>query len=53
MNQTATQKIHQPHATNLSPDGKWRSFPKVQNPLQYVGTGTFYDRVKADGKPYQ
>ena len=25
----------------LSPEGKWRSFPKVQHLLQYVQTGTF------------
>ena len=38
---------------NLSPDGKWRSFPKVPNLLQYVNTGAFYGRVKVDGKPYR
>jgi integrase len=38
---------------NLSPDGKWRSFPKVPNLLQYVSTGTFYGRVKVDGKLYR
>jgi integrase len=38
---------------NLSPDGKWRSFPKVPNLLQYVNTGTFYGRVKVDGKLYR
>jgi len=38
---------------NLSPDGKWRSFPKVPNLLQYVSTGAFYGRVKVDGKLYR
>jgi len=38
---------------NLSLDGKWRSFPKVPNLLQYVSTGTFYGRVKVDGKLYR
>jgi integrase len=38
---------------NLSPDGKWRSFPKVPNLLQYVSTRTFYGRVKVDGKLYR
>jgi integrase len=38
---------------NLSKDGKWRSFPKVPNLLQYVSTGTFYGRVKVDGKLYR
>jgi integrase len=34
----------------LSPDGKWRSFPKVPNLLQYVSTGVYYGRVKVNGK---
>ena len=38
---------------NLSIDGKWRSFPKVPNLLQYVITGSFYGRVKVDGKIYR
>jgi integrase len=38
---------------NLSPDKKWRSFSKVPNLLQYVNTGTFYGRVKVDGKLYR
>src|SRR5690348_937300 len=35
---------------HLSPDGKWRSFPKVPNLLQYVSTGVYYARVKVGGK---
>src|SRR5437879_11950594 len=38
---------------NLSIDGKWRSFPKVPNLLQYVITGSSYGRVKVDGKIYR
>ena len=38
---------------NLSKDGKWRSFPKVPNLLQYVSTGTFYGRATVDGKIYR
>jgi integrase len=34
----------------LSPDRKWRSFPKVPNLLQYVNTGLYYARVKVNGK---
>lgn len=34
----------------LSPDGKWRSFPKVPNLLQYVSTGLYFARVKVNGK---
>ena len=34
----------------LSKDGKWRSFRKVPNLLQYVISGTYYARRKTDGK---
>jgi integrase len=34
----------------LSPDGKWRSFPKVPNLLQYVSTGIYFARQKVQGK---
>ena len=37
----------------LSPDGKWRSFPKVPNLLQYVRTGSYFGRVKIDGKVFR
>lgn len=33
-----------------SKDGKWLSFPKVPNLLQYVSSGTYFARVKIDGK---
>jgi integrase len=36
---------------NLSADGKWRSFPKVPNLLQYVVAETYYARCKVKGKP--
>jgi site-specific recombinase XerD len=36
---------------HLSSDGKWRSFPKVPNLLQYVIAGTYYARCKVNGKP--
>ena len=35
---------------HLSKDGKWRSFPKVPNLLQYVIPGTYYAPRKTDGK---
>jgi hypothetical protein len=35
---------------SLSTDGKWRSFPKVPNLLQYVSSGTYYGRIKVNGK---
>ena len=34
----------------LSADGKWRSFPKVPNLLQYVSSETYYGRIKVNGK---
>lgn len=37
-------------AEHLSPDGKWRSFPKVPNLLQYVSTGLYFARIKVNGK---
>ncbi len=36
---------------HLSKDGKWRSFPKVPNLLQYVISETYYARTKVRGKP--
>lgn len=38
---------------NLSKDGKWRSFPKVPNLLQYVSTATYFARVKVNGKIFR
>jgi hypothetical protein len=34
----------------LSADGKWRSFPKVPNLLQYVNSGIYYGRNKIKQK---
>ena len=36
--------------SRLSNDGQWRSFPKVPNLLQYVGSGSYYARIKLHGK---
>ncbi len=35
---------------HLSKDGKWRSFPKVPNLLQYISNGNYYARIKVNGK---
>lgn len=35
---------------HLSSDGKWRSFPKVPNLLQYVSNASYYGRIKIGGK---
>jgi integrase len=49
-----TNRDTKPKKTNrterLSPDGKWRSFPKVPNLLQYCSTGLYFARVKVQGK---
>ena len=42
-----------PRDANTSPDGKWRSFPKVPNLLQYVNTGVYFGRVKIEGKIFR
>ena len=42
-----------PRDQNLSTDGKWRSFPKVPNLLQYVNTGSYFGRVKIEGKIFR
>jgi len=36
--------------TNISPDGKWKSFPKLPHLLQYVLSGMFFGWVKINGK---
>jgi hypothetical protein len=42
-----------PREGRLSPDGKWRSFPKVPNLVQYVSTATYFGRVKIEGKIFR
>lgn len=44
-NKTARKRID-----SLSKDGKWRSFPKVPNLLQYVSSTKYYARIKVNGK---
>lgn len=36
--------------SRLSKDGRWRSFSKVPHLLQYVSSGTYYARLKIEGK---
>ncbi len=43
-------KSQRDNRARLSPDGKWRSFPKVPNLLQYVSTGLYFARCKVNGK---
>ena len=47
---TTTQPSQRNREEQLSPDGKWRSFPKVPNLLQYVSKGNYYGRIKVGGK---
>src|SRR6266705_1562541 len=35
---------------HLSKNGKWRSFPKVPHLLQYVISGSYFGKVKINGK---
>ncbi|HOP98633.1 MAG TPA: site-specific integrase [Verrucomicrobiota bacterium] len=45
-----TKSRKQKRSERLSPDGKWKSFPRVPNLLQYVSTGIYFARVKVNGK---
>src|SRR5438132_9523730 len=49
-NEATTARAKTRRDLHLSKDGKWRSFPKVPNLLQYVISGTYYARRKTDGK---
>src|ERR1051325_5668736 len=46
----AGHKTRQEQTERPSPDGKWRSFPKVPNLLQYVSTRVYFARIKVQGK---
>ena len=45
----AQPKTHK-REEHLSPDGQWRSFPKVPHLLQYVSNANYYARIKVNGK---
>jgi integrase len=45
-----TKPTRNKRTERLSPDGKWRSFPKVPNLLQYCSTGLYFARTKINGK---
>jgi integrase len=47
---TRPEKKKRKSDERLSPDGKWRSFPKVPNLLQYVSTNLYFARTKINGK---
>jgi integrase len=47
---TETEPSQRKREQCLSPDGKWRSFPKVPNLLQYVSNSNYYGRIKVGGK---
>lgn len=46
-------KTAKPRDIRLSPDGKWRSFPKAPNLVQYVNTSAYFGRVKIEGKIFR
>lgn len=48
-----TKPAKLPRDVKISPDGKWRSFPKIPNLLQYVTTGAYFGRVKIEGKIFR
>jgi hypothetical protein len=48
-----TKPVKSKPDANLSPDGKWRSFSKVPNLVQYISTGTYFGRVKIEGKTFR
>jgi len=50
MNDTQIKSRKHNRAERLSPDGKWRSFQKIPNLLQYVSTGLYFARVTVNGK---
>jgi integrase len=43
-------KIKEQH---LSPDGKWKSFPKVPRLMQYVPSGVYFARLRHKGKLFR
>jgi integrase len=48
-----TASVKSKREGHLSPDGKWRTFPKVPNLMQYVATGLYFGRVKVNGKSFR
>jgi hypothetical protein len=52
---TVAAKKDKPNAKeqHLSPDGKWRSFPKVPRLMQYVPSGVYFARVRHKGKLFR
>src|SRR3954464_9342586 len=47
------QRALEPKQSRLSKDGKWKSFGKAPNLLQYVPSGIYYARLKIDGKLFR
>lgn len=52
----STETEHKPNGGQkkttfrLSKDGKWRSFSRVPHLLQYISSGTYFARIKLNGK---
>ena len=47
------KRAHQTKQSRLSKDGKWKSFGKAPNLLQYVPSGVYYARLKINGKLFR
>ena len=50
MEQAPAAMRERKRAARISKDGKWRSFHKFPNLLQYINTQTYYARIKVSGK---
>ena len=48
--ETSAERDNRPRDGQVSTDGKWRSFAKVPNLLQYVPSGVYFGRTKINGK---
>jgi len=49
-NETTAGAKARKNEPRLSKDGKWRSFPKFPGLLQYVASGTYFGKLKGNGK---
>lgn len=49
-NETTAGAKTRKNEPRLSKDGKWRSFPKVPGLLQYVASGSYFGKLKVNGK---
>jgi hypothetical protein len=48
-----TKPAKSTHDAITSTHGKWRSFPKVPNLLQFINTGVYFGRLNIEGKIFR